>query len=112
MALQLKEQWSVMAEASFEMNNTSSKLKHKVSSGGESTSCNSDKADKIVDWLQGNGIKSGVPETIFEEEEDKRKQNVLIRSENLRDESCLLQKRARCKSPPPLSIRPEGHKST
>ena len=86
------------------MNSPTNKLLHKVSEGAESTG-SSERAEKIVDWLQENGVKTGDPTVIQEKEEEKQKKEILTHSDQLREEPTLLQKRVRCRSPPPLTIK-------
>ena len=38
-----------------------------------------DKLEKILDWLQDNGVREGKPSSIQEDDEAKRKERVMLK---------------------------------
>ena len=61
------------------MNTTEDDDSNPSTPSADSAFFNDDRLDKIMDWLQGNGVKEGAPTSIQETIEDRKKERVLLK---------------------------------
>ena len=75
----LKEKWSILAEAGFDMDDVWDNSSEARSNKGGEGSISEEKIEKILDWLQVNGVKETSPKDCFEGDEDKTKRMIALR---------------------------------
>ena len=82
---QLREKWSILAEVGFELDEFWENSSETRSTRGREINISEEKIEKIIDWLEVNGIKEGSPKEFFSGDEDRTKRMIALK-EKLRSE--------------------------
>lgn len=91
---QLREKWSVLAQVGFEIDDCWEHSSDTHSTKGGESTISEEKIEKIIDWLEVNGIKEGCPKDFFEGDEDRTKRMISLRQKLRAEGHGLFNRRA------------------
>ena len=97
-ALKLSQKWSIMAEVGLDFDEDwdGNSSVHLTRTGSQLS--NEAKNQKILEWLQQNGIKEGSPSEFFENDEKKTQKLQALREKLMKGQSDILSRRKNLKN--------------